>query len=111
MSCEMNSAFSTRHRWSKLGALTLAVWLPVSGIASAEDSGSTRTGSLQQQLNQLKTDESAQQEQVERDERAIRRLEQQLQQLETRHATLVHQADTLEVTSAKLKADTAQLQD
>ncbi|MBV8357221.1 MAG: hypothetical protein JO189_04695, partial [Deltaproteobacteria bacterium] len=59
----------------------------------------------------IETDESVQRKHADQDERAIRRLEEQLQQLKSQHATLVHQADTLEITSDKLKADTAQLQD
>jgi len=85
--------------------------MSLGGIALGDDSSLERAGPIQQQLNQIKTDESIQRKQVDQDERAIQRLEEQLQQLESQHASLVHQADTLEITSNKLKADTAQLQD
>ncbi|MBV8360018.1 MAG: hypothetical protein JO189_19090, partial [Deltaproteobacteria bacterium] len=112
MAFEMNSGFSTKHRWGALSALILALSVLVpGGIAAGDDSGLGRASAIQQQLNQIETDESVQRKHADQDERAIRRLEEQLQQLQSQHATLVHQADTLEITSDKLKADTAQLQD
>ena len=77
----------------------------------ADDSGGRRTSGIEQQLNEIETDEAAEHRRIEHDEAVIRQLEQQLQQLRTQHSALVHQADTLEITSDKLKADTAQLQD
>ena len=95
-----------------LGALILALSLPLNGgIAAAADTAADPTPQIEQQLNQIKTNESSEQSRVEHDERAIRQLEQQLQELKSQHAALVHQADTLEITSNKLKVDTAQLQD
>jgi TolA-binding protein len=112
MPLEMNSGFPTKRRCRTPGALILALLLPVlSGVAAAGDTAVERTDGIEQQLNQIKTNESAEQSRVDQDERAIRQLEQQLEQLKHQHAALVRQADTLEITSDKLKADTAQLQD
>ncbi|MBV8454499.1 MAG: hypothetical protein JOZ29_19825 [Deltaproteobacteria bacterium] len=112
MPFEINLGFCTKRRCGALGALILALSLPVlGGIAAAADPAAERTDNIEQQLSQIKTDESAEQSRVKQDEQAIRLLEQQLQQLESQHATLVRQANTLEVTSDKLKADTAQLAD
>jgi hypothetical protein len=107
----MDSVFSTTRVYGTTAALILALSLPVlSGAiaAAADDSGDP--GAIQQQVNQIRTDESNQRERVEQDERAIRLLEEQLQQLKGQNAALVRQADTLEISSEKLKADTAQLQ-
>jgi hypothetical protein len=110
MSLEINPAFSIKRRWGLLGVLVLVCSLTVlGGIVRADDSGE-RAATLQQQLNQIKTDESSQRARAEQDERAIRQLEQELEQLERQHSALVHQTDTLEITSTKLKADTAELQ-
>jgi hypothetical protein len=107
----MKSGFCTKHRWRALGALILALWLPVSsGIVAAGDTTSDLTDAIERQLTQVKANESAERSRVDQDERAIRQLEQQLQELENQHALLVHQADTLQVTSDKLKATTAELQ-
>jgi len=112
MSLTMNSGFSTKRLRGALGGFILALLVLAFGaIAAADDSGVERADKIEQQLNQVKTDESAEQSRVQRDERAIRQLEQQLQQLESQHATLVRQANTLEVTSDKLKVEVAQLQD
>jgi hypothetical protein len=112
MASEMNSGFSTKCRKRTLGALILALSLPAHrGIAAAADSAADPTDRIERQLSQIKTNESSEQSRVDRDERAIRQLELQLQELKSQHASLAHQADTLEITSNKLKADTAQLQD
>ena len=112
MSLTMNSGFSTKRLRGALGGFILALLVLAFGaIAAADDSGVERADKIEQQLNQVKTDESAEQSRVQRDERAIRQLEQQLQQLESQHATLVRQANTLAVTSDKLKVEAAQLQD
>jgi hypothetical protein len=107
----MKSGFCTKHRWRALGALILALWLPVSGgIAAAGDTTADPTDTIERQLTQVKANESAERRRVDQDERAIRQLEQQLEELESQHTALVHQADTLQVTSDKLKATTAELQ-
>jgi hypothetical protein len=112
MSFEMNSGSSTQRRCGTLGALVLALSIPVLGrIAAAGDPGAEPAGNIEQQLNRIKTEESAERRRVEGDERAIRQLEQQLQQLKSQHSALVRQADRLEITSDKLKTDSAQLQD
>jgi hypothetical protein len=111
MSFAMNSGFSTKRRCGTGGFILALLVLALGAIAAADDSGVKRADRIEQQLNQIKTDESAERSRVQQDERAIRQLEQPLQQLESQHATLVREAGTLEITSDKLKADTAQLQD
>jgi hypothetical protein len=107
----MKSGFHAQHRRRALGALILALWMPVSaGIATAGDTAADPMDKLQRQLTQVKANASEERSRVDQDERAIRRLEQQLQALKSQHAALIHQANTLEVTSDKLKADTVQLQ-
>jgi septal ring factor EnvC (AmiA/AmiB activator) len=79
MSFTMNSGFSTKRRHGTLGGFILALLVLAFGaIAAANDSGVERADKIEQQLNQIKTDESAEQSRVQRDERAIRQLEQQL---------------------------------
>jgi hypothetical protein len=108
----MNSGSSSQRRWGTLGTLILALSIPVLGrIAAAGDPGAEPAGNIEQELNRIKTDESAERRRVEGDERAIRQLEQQLQQLQSQHSALVRQANRLETTSDKLKTDSAQLQD
>ena len=108
----MNSGFSTKCRMRTLGALILALSLPAHrGIAAAADSAAEPTDRIEQQLKQIKAHESSEQSRVDQDERAIRQLEQQLQQLKDQHSVLVHQAEMLNITNDKLKADTTQLQD
>lgn len=112
MPFEMSSGFCRKRRYRAPGALILALFLLIpGGIAAADSTAVERTDGIEQQLTQIKAEESAEQSRVEQDERIIRQLEQQLQQLKSQHATLLRQANTLEITSDKLKADTAQLQD
>jgi TolA-binding protein len=90
----------------------LAVLIPALGLtASAADVSDAELGAVQHQINTIKHEESVERRRVEQDEQLIRRLEQQLEQLQTEHASLSHQADVLTVTSQKLKADTAQIED
>jgi septal ring factor EnvC (AmiA/AmiB activator) len=79
------------------------------GVALAADIvGADPLPRIQQQIDKIKTDESAERRRVERDERLIRELEQQLQQFESRNAALISHTRALEVTNDKLKADTTQ---
>jgi hypothetical protein len=107
----MNSGLLTKRQVGAVAALVAAFVVPVLSVTAAPDDSGTDPGAIQRQVNQIKTDESNQRERVEQDERAIRLLEEQLQQLKSQNAALVHQADTLEISSEKLKADTAQLHD
>jgi hypothetical protein len=79
--------------------------------SAAESAGSDTSRTVQQQLNRIKSDESAERRRVEKDEHLIQELEQQLQQLQSRSVTFSRQAQALEVSNDKLKADTVQLQD
>jgi hypothetical protein len=107
----MNSACSIKRQCGTLTAFLVAVFLQVFSLSAAATDSGFGTEAIQQQVNQIKDDELNQQQRVKQDERAIRLLEEQLQQLRNQNAVLVHQADTLEISSEKLKADTAQLQD
>jgi hypothetical protein len=106
----MNPSWSLKGQWGKVTALILFLIPIASGNAIANDSGFDGTR-IQQQVDQIKNDESTQEERVKQDERAMQLLEEQLQQLRSQNTALVRQADTLEISSDKLKADTAQLQD
>jgi hypothetical protein len=89
----------------------LTLWLSVpvlSGIVAAADSGVDSLRAIQQQINQIKTDESAERRRADQDERSIRGLEQELQQVKSRNAALASHSQALEVTNGKLRADTAQ---
>ena len=88
----------------------LSLSVPIlGGIVSAADvTGTEPLRTIQQEINKIKTDESAERRRVEQDERSIRKLEQQLDQLESWNAALTSHAQALEVTNDKLKADTAQ---
>jgi septal ring factor EnvC (AmiA/AmiB activator) len=79
--------------------------------SAAESAGADTFRTIQQQLNKIKSDESAERRRVEKDEHLIQELEQQIQQLQSRDVTLSRQAQALEVSNDKLKADTTQLQD
>jgi hypothetical protein len=106
----MNPSCSIKSQWGKVTAL-IALLVPIaSGNAIANDSGFD-AARIQQQVDQIKNDESNQEDRVKQDERAMQLLEEQLQQLRSQNSALVRQADTLEISSDKLKADTAQLQD
>jgi hypothetical protein len=107
----MNSACLKKRQSGTLAAFLIAVSLQVLSLTAAANDSGVDTDAIQQQVNQIKNDESNQRERVKQDERAIQLLEEQLQQLRSQNAALVRQADTLEVSSQKLKADTAQLQD
>jgi hypothetical protein len=107
----MNSACLKKRQSGTLATFLIAVSLQVLSLTAAANDSSVDTDAIQQQVNQIKNDESNQRERVKQDERAIQLLEEQLQQLRSQNAALVRQADTLEVGSQKLKADTAQLQD
>ena len=89
----------------------LLIALP--GISRSEDgSGVDDLQSIRRQIHKIKSEESAQRQRVERDERLIRQLDQQLERLESQNVSLANQSRTLQVTNDKLKADTAQqLQD
>src|SRR5690242_10898855 len=91
----------------------LIICIPALGEVSsaAESTGSDTFHTVQQQLNKIKSDESAERRRVEKDEHLIQELEQQLQQLQSRDVTLSRQAQALEVSNDKLKTDTTQLQD
>jgi septal ring factor EnvC (AmiA/AmiB activator) len=106
----MNSACLKKRQSGTLAAFLIAVSLQVLSLTAAANDSGVDTDAIQQQVNQIKNDESNQRERVKQDERAIQLLEEQLQQLRSQNAALVRQADTLEVSSQKLKADTAQLQ-
>jgi hypothetical protein len=107
----MNSACLKKRQSGTLAAFLIAVSLQFLSLTAAANDSGVDTDAIQQQVNQIKNDESNQRERVKQDERAIQLLEEQLQQLRSQNAALVRQADTLEVGSQKLKADTAQLQD
>jgi hypothetical protein len=107
----MNSACLKKRQSGTLATFLIAVSLQVLSLTAAANDSGVDTDAIQQQVNQIKNDESNQRERVKQDERAIQLLEEQLQQLRSQNAALVRQADTLEVGSQKLKADTAQLQD
>jgi hypothetical protein len=108
----MNAALSPKRRHRSLSALVFGLSISVLGsVVAADDTSLDPPRKIEQQLNQIKSSEAAERRRVEQDERSIQRLERQLNQLESQHAVLVHQAATLEVTSDKLKTDTAQLQD
>ena len=106
-------SFCTKLRYRRLAALIVAPFVLLhSGVPLAGDDAATGSvGRVELQLNQIKTNESVERQRVDQDERAIRLLEEQLQELKSQNTTLGRQADTLEITSDKLKADTAQLQD
>ena len=114
-----NDSFGTNSRCSvflrTIGGMTgliLSLYLPGLGRAVwAADLGDTDLGAVQQQIDKIKHEESAERRRVDQDEQLIRRLEQQLEQLQSEHASLSHQADVLTVTSQKLRADTAQIED
>jgi hypothetical protein len=92
--------------------LILSFYLPVLGRAAwAVDLGDTDLGAVQQQIDKIKHVESAERRRVDQDEQLIRQLERQVEQLKSQRVVLSRQADALEVSSEKLKADTAQLQD
>jgi hypothetical protein len=107
----MNSACLKKRQSGTLATFLIAVSLQVLSLTAAANDSGVDTDAIQQQVNQIKNDESNQRERVKQDERALQLLEEQLQQLRSQNAALVRQADTLEVGSQKLKADTAQLQD
>ena len=78
--------------------------------ASAADITDSDLGAVQQQIDKIKHEESAERRRVDQDEQLMRQLERELEQLQTQHTVLTRQADALTVTSEKLKADTVQLQ-
>jgi hypothetical protein len=63
---------------------------------------------IQRQINQVEANESSERRRANEDERLIRKLEQELQRLEARDAALASHNQTLEVTTNKLRDDTAQ---
>src|SRR6266478_5755352 len=78
------------------------------GTIAADIPGADSLRTIQQQINKIKTNESAERRRVEQDERLLQELEQQLQQLESRNAALTSHTRVLEVTNDKLKVDTTQ---
>jgi TolA-binding protein len=79
--------------------------------ASGAEATDGDLGAFRRQINKIQYEESAEKRRVDQDERLIRQLEAEIEQLQTQHALLTHKANALTVTSEKLKADTAQLQD
>jgi hypothetical protein len=98
-----------------IAALMLALFslcIPALGaVASAADVTGADLSAMREQINKIKNEESAEKRRVVQDEQLIRRLERQLEQLQSQHTVLSHEADALRVSSEKLKAATAQLQD
>jgi septal ring factor EnvC (AmiA/AmiB activator) len=110
MPFEIKSAASAVRRFAVVSRFAFVLFISArAAIATAYDSG-LGTGPIQKQVNEIKTDESNQQDRIEQDERIIRQVQQELQQLESKHSSLVRQTDTLEISNNKLTADTAQLQ-
>src|SRR5215472_17397250 len=69
------------------------------GAASAADAAGVDLRVIQQEINKIKKNESAERRRVDQDEQTIQTLEQQLQRLESGDAVLAHQAEAVEATS------------
>jgi hypothetical protein len=80
------------------------------GVAagSAADSPASDLKFIQRQINKIKSDETAERNRVNSDERTIQLLEQQLKAITTRDAELVSKDQQLELSDTQLKSQTEQ---
>jgi hypothetical protein len=88
----------------RIAAFMLSFCIAAGGPpASAADMTGTDLGSMRQQINKIKHDESAERHRVEQDELLIRQLEQQMKQMESREAAIAAHTHALQITDQKLK--------
>ena len=99
---------SRPHKFASL-LLVLTQLIPF-GVAagSPADSPASNLRLIQSQINKIKSDESAERNRVNSDERTIRLLEQQLKAITTRDAELVNKDQQLELSDTQLKTQTEQ---